>query len=79
MCRQNIIEHQKEFHDGQPANMKFNFVKSFKDPLSRQVTEAVHIFKTQNENNLLMNSKSEWRQPSMIETRTEIVRRNLGP
>ena len=73
-----IIKHQNEFHDGQPANMKFNFVKSFKDPLSRQVTESIHIFRTQSDGNLLMNSKSEWRQPSMIETRTEIVRRNLG-
>ena len=73
-----MTKHQAEVHNSQPANMKFNFVKSFKDPLSRQVTEAVHIFKTQTDGKLLMNSKSEWRQPSMIETRTEVIRRDLG-
>ena len=56
-----------------------NLIKSFKDPLSRQISEGVYIFKTQdNENIKLLNSKSEWRQPSLIEMRSDIVRREVG-
>ena len=56
-----------------------NLIKSFKDPLSRQISEGVYIFKTQdNENIKLLNSKSEWRQPSLIEMRQDIVRREVG-
>ena len=59
--------------------MKVKVVKCFKDALSRQLTEAVHIFKTEEEGNFkLMNSKSEWRQPSLIEVRSEVVRREVG-
>ena len=74
-----MYKHQEEFHDGAPANMKLKFVKSFKDCLSRQITESVHIFKTEEEDKFkLMNSKSEWRQPSLIEMRHSIVRREVG-
>ena len=56
-----------------------NLIKTFKDPLSRQISEGVYIFKTQdNENIKLLNSKSEWRQPSLIEMRQDIVRREVG-
>ena len=74
-----IKKHQTTFHNGEPANMKLSNVKTFKDCLSRQVSESVHIFKTQEEGKLtLMNSKSEWRQPSMIAVRSEVVRREVG-
>ena len=62
-----------------PPNLKVNLIKSFKDPLSRQISEGVYIFKTQdNEDIKLLNSKSEWRQPSLIEMRQDIVRREVG-
>ena len=74
-----IAKHQEEFHNNRPPNMKVKVVKCFKDALSRQLTEAVHIFKTEEEGNFkLMNSKSEWRQPSLIEVRSEVVRREVG-
>ena len=74
-----IVKHQNLCHNGEPANMKLSSVKSFNDCLSRQVSESVHIFKTQEEGNYnLMNSKSEWRQPSMIEVRSEVIRRDVG-
>ena len=74
-----IKKHQTTFHNGEPANMKLSNVKTFKDCLSRQVSESAHIFKTQEERKLtLMNSKSEWRQPSMIAVRSEVVRREVG-
>ena len=74
-----IKKHQNECHDNNPPNMKVNCLKSFKDSLSRQVSEGLYIFKTQEDENIkLLNSKSEWRQPSLIEMRQEIVRREVG-
>ena len=69
---------QNQFHNGEPAKMKVSFVKSFKDAMSRQISESVLIFKTQESGNILMNSKAEWRQPSMIEMREEVIRREVG-
>ena len=74
-----IKKHQNECHNNNPPNMKVNCLKSFKDSLSRQVSEGLYIFKTQEDENIkLLNSKSEWRQPSLIEMRQEIVRREVG-
>ena len=47
------VKHQNEHHNGEHANVKVKFVKSFKDALSRQVSEAVTIFKTQGEGKIL--------------------------
>ena len=73
-----MVKHQNQFHNGEPAKMKVSFVKSFKDAMSRQISESVLIFKTQESGNILMNSKAEWRQPSMIEMREEVIRREVG-
>jgi len=73
-----ISKHQNEYHSGEPANLKVKFVKSFKDAMSRQISEAVTIFKTQEEGKILMNSKSEWRQASMVEMREQVVTRAVG-
>ena len=54
------------------------FVKSFKDAMSRQVSEALTIFKTQEEGKIVMNSKSEWRQASMVEMREQVINRAVG-
>ena len=72
-----MFKHQNDFHNGEPARMKLSCVKSFKDPMSRQISESVHIFKTQESGKILMNSKSEWRQPSLIEMREEVIRREV--
>ena len=74
-----LKKHQSECHDGNPPNLKVNCVRSFKDALSRQISEGIYIFKSQEDENIkLLNSKSEWRQPSLIEMRQEIVRREVG-
>ena len=44
-------------------------VKSFKDPLSRQVTEAIMI---KNHKGEILNSKSEFYQPPLVRVRQEI-------
>ena len=68
-----IFKHQAEHHNGQPPNMKMSVIKSFKDPLSRQITESVHIFRTEQETDFnLMNTKAEWHQPSLYTVRNEI-------
>ena len=73
-----VLKHQNEFHNGEPANVRVQFVKSFKDAMSRQVSEALTIFKTQEEGKIVMNSKSEWRQASMVEMREQVVNRAVG-
>ena len=42
------------------------------------VEKGGNIFKTQESGKILMNSKSEWRQPSLIEMREEVIRREVG-
>ena len=46
--------------------------------MSRQISEALTIFKTQEEGKILMNSKSEWRQASMVEMREQVINRAVG-
>lgn len=63
--------HQMEKHEGAPGNFQMRVVKTFKDPLSRQVTEAVLI---KNHRGELLNSKSEFHQPSIVRIQSEIIR-----
>ena len=63
--------HQVEKHNGEPAKFEMRVVKSFRDPLSRQVTEAVLI---KNHSGEILNSKSEFHQPPLVRIRSEIVR-----
>ena len=65
-----MYKHQVEKHKGEPANFKMRIVKSFKDPLSRQVTEAIMI---KNHKGELLNSKSEFFQPPLVRVRQEIM------
>ena len=60
-----------EKHDSNPVEFEMKVVKSFRDPLSRQVTEAILIKNHQGE---LLNSKSEFHQPSLIRIHSEIVK-----
>ena len=66
-----IHKHQAEKHDSKPAKFEMKVVGSFKDPMSRQITEAVMI---KNHQGTLLNSKAEFHQPSIVRVRQEIVR-----
>ena len=63
--------HDIETHPDDPPNWSFKVIKAFRDPLSRQVSEAIHI---KNHEGILLNSKSEFFQPPLVKIRKEIVR-----
>ena len=42
-----IFNHQKECHNGSQPQLKTNVLKSFQDPLSRQVADGVYIRRNQ--------------------------------
>ena len=68
-----IHKHQVSKHGGQPPNMKMKVLKTFRDNLTRQITESVYIFRTEQQTEFeLMNSKSEWHAPSLYTVRREI-------
>ena len=66
-----MFKHQTEYHNNQPPDWSFKVVKSFKDPLSRQVGEAMLI---KNHQGILLNSKAEFHQAPLVRVRQEIVR-----
>ena len=66
-----LHNHQVEQHNSEPADFDVKVIKSFKDPLSRQVTEAVMI---KNHTGELLNSKSEFHQPPIVRVRSEVIR-----
>ena len=66
-----MYKHQKDRHHGTEANFTAEVKASFKDCLSRQVAEGVHIRRCEKE---LLNSKSEWHQPALWKVRTELSR-----
>ena len=67
-------KHQQEKHGGKAPNMKMKVEKTFHDNLTRQITESVHIFRTEQLTEYaLMNSKAEWHGPSL-----PTVRKQLG-
>ena len=61
--------HQVAKHNGDPANFKSKVLRSYPDSLSRQAAEATFI---RNMNCEILNSKSEFHQPSIITVRREI-------
>ena len=62
---------EEQCDNGEPAKFEMRVVKSFRDPLSRQVTEAVLI---KNHSGEILNSKSEFHQPPLVRIRNEIIR-----
>ena len=66
-----MYRHQVEKHEGNPVDFQMRVIKKFKDPLSRQVTEAVLI---KNHRGELLNSKAEFHQPPIVRIRREIIR-----
>ena len=67
-----IKQHQIDRHQDTPADFKAKVTGSFKDCLSRQVSEAVQIRRS---NGPVLNSKSEWHQPPLWQVLSEIFRR----
>ena len=64
-----MIKHQADKHDGQPASFEGRVTGSFKDCLSRQVSEGVTIRRCPYQ---ILNSKSEWHQPSLWRVRSQL-------
>ena len=64
--------HQEEDHQGDPPEFSISVVGSYRDPLSRQVAEAVQISNCEEK---LLNSKAEFRQPPIVRVRREV---NVG-
>ena len=65
-----MYKHQVEFHKDEVPDWSFKVVKTFKDPLSRQVGEAMLI---KNHKGILLNSKAEFHQAPLVRIRQEIV------
>ena len=65
-----MFRHQVEKHNSRPVEFEMKVVRSFRDPLTRQVTEAVMI---KNHRGELLNSKAEFHQPSLMRIRSEIT------
>ena len=63
-----IHNHQIEKHNGEEAD--FSVIKSFNDPLSRQVYEGIHIRKNIS---VSLNTKLDYYQPSTYNMRREML------
>ena len=57
--------------NGAEADFKASVTHSFRDCLSRQVSEAVYIRRSEKP---VLNSKSEWHQPALFRVQSEILR-----
>ena len=66
-----MASHQAEKHKGERVNFKAKVEKSFQDCLTRQISEGVYIRRSEVP---LMNTKSEWHQPSLWQVQSEIHR-----
>ena len=70
-----IRKHLEEAHPGvdREGNFASKVTKTNRDCLSRQVREGVQISQ-QGSKRTLMNTKSEWHQPSLYLIQSEIVK-----
>ena len=66
-----IKKHQDEKHYGCEAEFRAKVTGTFSDCLSRQVSEGVHIRRSDKN---ILNSKSEWHQPALWRVQSEIMR-----
>ena len=62
-------KHQQEVHDCLPEAFNTRVTGSFRDRLTRQVAEGVAIRRCKT---AVLNSKSEWHQPSLWKVRSEL-------
>ena len=63
-------KHMEEYHEGEEVNFEGRVTHSNKHCLTRQVREGVLI----KQGGKIMNTKSEWHQPSIYSVRREVVR-----
>ena len=66
-----INKHQVEKHHGMQADFTAKVTGQFRDCLTRQISEGVSIRRS---SRTILNSKSEWHQPSLWRVQNEIVR-----
>ena len=66
-----MAKHQEDRHFGAGADFEARVRSSFKDCLSRQVSEGVYIRRCEKE---ILNSKAEWHQPALWRVRSELSR-----
>ena len=66
-----IKKHQDEQHGGGEADFKAKVTGVFRDSLSRQVSEGVHIRRG---GRSILNTKSEWHQPALWRVQSELLR-----
>ena len=66
-----MMKHQQDRHNGAGAEYKAKVRCSFRDCLSRQIAEGVHIRRCEKE---VMNTKAEWHQPALWRVRSELSR-----
>ena len=64
-------KHMEEHHEGMQSNFKAKVTHANKDCLTRQIREGVLIRKG---GPIIMNTKSEWHQPSLYRVHSEIVK-----
>jgi hypothetical protein len=64
-------KHQEECHNWVEAVFNAKVKDSFKDCLTRQIAEGVHIRRCEN---VILNTKSEWHQPALWQVRSELSR-----
>ena len=64
-------KHQEKHHQGLPGSYKAKVTGSFRDCLTRQVSEGVSIRRCDVE---VMNGKSEWHQPALWRVQNELMR-----
>ena len=66
-----IKKHQLEKHSDLPAEFSAKVTGSFRDCLTRQISEGVHIRSC---DGTVLNSKSEWHQPPLWKVQSEVIR-----
>ena len=72
-----ILEHQTEKHEGGVANFHAKVVRSFRDCLTRQVSEGVSIRRCTDH---VLNNKSEWHQnPACGKYKVNYTEAKCGP
>ena len=64
-------QHQEDRHQGEEARFRTKVTGAYRDCLTRQISEAVHIRRSEIE---VLNSKSEWHQPALFQVQHEIRR-----
>ena len=66
-----MLKHQNDQHGQREPEFEAKVIGCFKDCLTRQISEGVHIRRCEEE---VLNSKAEWHQPALWKVRSELCR-----